>query len=178
MEGDGSPIQALSHMPRPERWLSWPSALLTAVSLLVPLEMASQARLDHGGSRDAGDAAPHLRLSVGYLAGACSPRGRFAYIVDAGDGGVSRAYNIVRHAGAVYSLAMYNQFHPDARALDTITRAATFMRTVYMSRDPRSHELVVWSKATGFNLILSGPIKKEPSPPIALIRYLPHLAQA
>src|ERR1039457_718491 len=86
MEGNGSPIKALSHMPRPERWLSWPSALLTAVSLLVPLEMASQARLDHGGSREAGDAAPHLRFSVDYLAGACSPRGRFAYIVDAGDG--------------------------------------------------------------------------------------------
>ena len=50
----------------------------------------------------------------------------------------------------MYSLAMYNRFHPDARALDTMTRAATFMRTVYMSRDPRSKELLVWSKAVGF----------------------------
>jgi hypothetical protein len=81
---------------------------------------------------------------------ACSPRGRFAYIVDTADGGVSRSYNIVRHAGAIYSLAMYNQYHPDARAVDTMTRAAAFMRTVYMSRDSRSNELVVWSKAAGF----------------------------
>ncbi len=93
---------------------------------------------------------PAIGRSVGYLLKACSPHGRFAYIVDTADGGVSRSYNIVRHAGAIYSLAMYNRFHPDAQAVNTMTQAATFLRTVYMSHDSRSNELVVWSKAVGF----------------------------
>ena len=48
------------------------------------------------------DVGPAIGRSVGYLLKACSPRGRFAYIVDAESGGVSRSYNIVRHAGAIY----------------------------------------------------------------------------
>jgi hypothetical protein len=104
---------------------------------------AEESRFPTGGSRS-GQAA---RVSVGYLMRACSPRGRFAYIVDASDGGVSRSYNIVRHAGAIYSLAMFNRFHPDVEVVDTMARAAHFMRTVYMSDDRPSNTLVVWSTA-------------------------------
>lgn len=127
---------------------------MAALALLAPVARAQGPK---GGLGYAGtlEGAPRdlkwaTGRSVGYPMKACSPRGRFAYIVDAADGGVSRSYNIVRHAGAIYALAMYNQYHPDARALDTMARAATFMRTVYMSRDAHSNELVVWSKAAGF----------------------------
>ncbi len=56
----------------------------------------------------------------------------------------------IRVANSIYSLATYNRLHPDARTVDTMIKAATFMRTVYMSRDSHSNELVVWSKAVGF----------------------------
>jgi len=123
---------------------------------LLPLAMKPQARVESALSGVAGsgkvqlDVEPGASLAVGYLTKACTPHGRFAYIVDTADGGVSRSYNIVRHAGAIYALAMYDRFHPDDRALDTMTQAATFMRTVYMSRDSHSNELVVWSTAVGF----------------------------
>jgi hypothetical protein len=123
------------------------AAVLSAVSLLAT---TPPVRAGQDGSGGATDALRAVGRSVGYLVRACSPRGRFAYIVDAEFGGVSRSYNIVRHAGAIHALATYNRYHADARALDTMTRAATFMRTVYMSRDAHSNELVVWSKAVGF----------------------------
>ena len=131
-------------------------AFAVSVALAVAQGTSSHSNAEHGakpisspGNQEK-DLARAVKSSVGYLSKACSPRGRFAYSIDAGNGGVSRSYNIVRHAGGIYALAMYNQFHPDARALDTMTRAADFMRTVYISRDTRSNELVVWSKATGF----------------------------
>ena len=123
------------------------AAVLSAVSLFAT---TPPVRAGQDGSGGATDAPRAVGWSVGYLLKACSPRGRFAYIVDAELGGVARSYNIVRHAGAIYALAMYNQFHPDTRVLNAMTRAASFMRTVYMSRDVRSNELVVWSKAVGF----------------------------
>jgi hypothetical protein len=132
------------------------SVVVWALSLALPAAVAFQmgtgrdvSPVSLDGNADV-DVKSAIQRSVGYLVQACSPRGRFAYLVDIKDGSVSRSYNIVRHAGAIYSLAMYNRFHPDARVVDTMARAAAFMRTVYMSREPRSNELVVWSKAVGF----------------------------
>lgn len=89
-----------------------------------------------------------IDLSVEYLVKACDPNGRFAYRVHSESGYTSRSYNILRHAGAIYSLAMFNRVRPGTQAEGSMVRAATFMRMNYMSHDQRSGALVVWSKPT------------------------------
>jgi hypothetical protein len=82
----------------------------------------------------------------GYLERSCEPGGRFAYLVDTDSGEVSLSYNIVRHAGVIYALAMLNRVHPDSGALNVMVRAANFMRANYLAPDARSNALAVWSR--------------------------------
>jgi hypothetical protein len=87
-----------------------------------------------------------IELSAHYLETACDETGKFVYLVDPDTGKVSPAYNILRHAGAIYSLAMFNRRQPDRKAVDAMIRAATFMRTNYIGPDAASHALAVWSE--------------------------------
>jgi hypothetical protein len=87
-----------------------------------------------------------IGLSVNYLERVCKPGGIFFYEIDMESGRQSNTYNIVRHAGVVYALAMFNRSHPDFKAADTIARAATFLRTKYVGPDIRTRSLVVWSR--------------------------------
>jgi hypothetical protein len=80
-----------------------------------------------------------------YLEQNCDTRGRFAYLVDTDSGHVSPSYNIVRHAGAIYSLAMLNRVHPGSNAVNAMVRAANFMRTNYLAPEERSNALAIWS---------------------------------
>jgi hypothetical protein len=59
---------------------------------------------------------------------------------------VSPSYNIVRHAGAIYALAMLNRVQSDLNAVDTMVRAAHFMHAYYLAPDPRGNGLVVWTR--------------------------------
>ena len=72
--------------------------------------------------------------------------GRFAYRVDTNSGRRSTSYNIVRHAGAMYALGMFNNFHTDPQAVSAMIRAAGFLRANYIGPDARSNTLVVWSR--------------------------------
>jgi hypothetical protein len=85
-------------------------------------------------------------LSADYLERTCNPTGMFAYRVDIESGRLATSYNIVRHDGAVYALAMFNQSFPDRKATDAMIRAANFLRNRYIGLDRRSNELVVWSR--------------------------------
>ena len=87
-----------------------------------------------------------IELAAHYLESVCDATGKFTYVVDPASGKVSPSYNILRHAGAIYSLAMYNQAHPDGKAVDTMVRAAAFMRKNYIGPDAGSHALAVWSQ--------------------------------
>jgi hypothetical protein len=58
-------------------------------------------------------------IAGGYLERNCDTSGRFAYLVDTDSGEVSPSYNVVRHAGAIYALAMMNSLHPDPNAVNT-----------------------------------------------------------
>ncbi len=84
--------------------------------------------------------------------------------MDTDSGKISPSYNIVRHAGAIYSLAMFNRVHPDTDAVNAMVRAANFMRANCLAPDARSSALAVWSQpppantkaelgATGLGLI-------------------------
>ncbi len=81
-----------------------------------------------------------------YLERKCDTRGEFAYLVDTDSGEVSPSYNIIRHAGAIYALAMFNRLHPDSNAVGAMARAANFMRANYMAPDHRSNALAIWSR--------------------------------
>jgi hypothetical protein len=52
-------------------------------------------------------------LAANYLERTCGPDGRFAYRINIDTGRQSHSYNIVRHAGAIYALAMAQRFKPD-----------------------------------------------------------------
>jgi hypothetical protein len=52
--------------------------------------------------------AEAITLSADYLERACGPDGRFSYEVAPASGRLSPSYNIVRHAGTIYALRMFN----------------------------------------------------------------------
>ncbi len=87
-------------------------------------------------------------LSGGYLERACGPDGKFVYEIETHYGQQASSYNIVRHAGAMYALAMLNRSTPDRKAVDAMLRAANFMRQNYIAPGPHPGQLVVWSEAT------------------------------
>lgn len=117
----------------------WPKAPVLAAAALIawlgPV-VAGQQRADQPAPQRAtksrtlsASALDHaVELSVGYLERACGPTGRFAYSVDTESGRLLPSYNIVRHAGAMYALEMSNRFIPDRKVVDTMIRAADFLR--------------------------------------------------
>jgi hypothetical protein len=118
------------------------SAHVISVLLIValpPLVRAQQAA-------PAGRLSHAIDIAAHYLENVCDENGKFTYQVDPESGKVSSSYNILRHAGAIYSLAMFNQAHPDQKAVDAMVRAAAFMRKNYIGPDAKSHALAVWSE--------------------------------
>jgi hypothetical protein len=90
-----------------------------------------------------------ITLAAGYLERACGPDGKFTYKVDIGSGQESSSYNIIRHAGAMYALAMLNRSHPDPEAVAALMRAAKFLRENYIGPGVRPGQEVVWSQPLG-----------------------------
>lgn len=87
-----------------------------------------------------------IALAGHYLLQACNSDGRFVYRINAASGRQTRSYNIIRHAGAIYALAMLNQSHPDDNIVKTMIRAAEFLRKNYIARGPQRDQLAVWSR--------------------------------
>jgi hypothetical protein len=84
----------------------------------------------------------------GYLNRTCNAQGKFTYSRNILSGQSSSEYNIIRHAGTLYSLYLLNQFHPDSESASAVLRGARFMRSAYMTA-PLPGVLVVWSAPTG-----------------------------
>ena len=116
--------------------------LLQAISLPIPAygqalsaPTPSPAEVSHA-----------IELATGYLERACGPDGKFTYKVDIASGKESSSYDIIRHAGAMYALAMVNRSHPDPEAIAAMIRAAKFLRENYIGPDVRPGQEVVWSQ--------------------------------
>jgi len=127
------------------------AALVAATMPLIGV--AQQPKVRAAEQQVAGSAGPSLMqigratgLSADYLGRVCAPSGMFAYRIDTGTGRVTRSYNVVRHAGAIYALAMWNRSHPDPSAVDAMARATAFLRANYIGMDASSNTLVVWSQ--------------------------------
>lgn len=88
-----------------------------------------------------------IELSADYLVRACGQDGRFVYLAHA-DSSVasSEAYNIVRHAGAIYALGMHYQRCPTEPLRDAMLRATRYLKETALAPVPGWHGLLaVWN---------------------------------
>lgn len=122
--------------------------LLQAISLPVPARgHASSVAALSAPTPSPVEVSRAIALAAGYLERACGPDGKFAYKVDIGSGKESSSsYDIIRHAGAMYALAMVNRSHPDPEAVAAMIRAARFLRENYVGPGVRPGQEVVWSQ--------------------------------
>jgi hypothetical protein len=69
-----------------------------------------------------------VHLSAGYLLRACDDKGKFAYSINLDpDVKPGAKYNILRHAGTIYALAMYEEMFPSHKTREILNRAAGFL---------------------------------------------------
>jgi len=69
-----------------------------------------------------------IATAADYLQRVTLDSGRFIYEVD-GEGRPSTSkYNVLRHAGTIYSLSMYYQLHPSSEVREIIVRSARYLR--------------------------------------------------
>ncbi len=96
-----------------------------------------------------GRLAEAIDLSAGYLVRACGKDGRFVYRINTNPHFTPKpAYNILRHAGAIYALAMYEQRRPDKKTRDAIARAVRFLKKEAVAPMPKNKDLLgVWTRA-------------------------------
>jgi hypothetical protein len=94
-----------------------------------------------------------IHLSAAYLNRNCNDEGRFEYRINIRpDVEPKPKYNILRHAGAIYALAMVAQSYPEEGTLDSIERSVRFLMKESVAPCPRADGLLaVWSysKAAG-----------------------------
>lgn len=128
--------------------------LLVATQITVLIHGAVHPGRANGGMPEAplptrAQISQAIALSAGYLERACGPDGKFIYAIETQTGERATSYNIVRHAGTMYALAMLNHATPDQKAVDAMVRAATFMRQNYIGPGRHPGQLVIWSEPTG-----------------------------
>ena len=88
-----------------------------------------------------------MHWAAQYIVRACRENGRFVYEIHLDDGQESSTrYNVLRHAGAMYALGMYNDRFPDDEVRDALLRAGRYLREncVGPLKD-RDDVLAVWT---------------------------------
>jgi len=108
----------------------------------VPVETPSDIGVDPVRLRAGMD------LAAGYLNRTCDERGQFTYHINLNPKvKLGPAYNIVRHAGVVYSLAMYAERFADEETRRTLERSVQFLKKEALEPIPRRNDLLgVWSR--------------------------------
>jgi len=122
----------------------------TSVALLVVVMLfAATAR----GSEPAdaptiADVDRAISLATDYLVASCQSDGKFVYSVDTATGKTSSDYNVVRHAGAMYALAMAYRVKPDPKIVEALKRAGEYLRLNNVRPGPTfkgHHTTAVWA---------------------------------
>ena len=88
-----------------------------------------------------------IKLGIDYLVRACGPDGRFVYRVHLDPSVTPRPmYNVLRHAGTLYSLGMYYESCPDEEVRDVLIRAGAFLKRECLAPIPDRDDLAaIWS---------------------------------
>ncbi len=89
-----------------------------------------------------------IQLAARYLQQSCQPDGQFIYRIHL-DPEITQKprYNILRHAGTMYALAMHYQESGDPESRSALLRAAQFLRERCMAPPPEEGELLaIWSR--------------------------------
>ena len=132
-----------------------------------------------------------ITLAANYLVRACNPDGKFVYRINLDPRIITqKRYNVLRHAGTIYSLAMYYKWSSDEKALETLVRASRFLQNRCVAPVPGKKDLLaVWSDpelthsgkplqaklggtALGLVALLSLEMIKPGSTPLADLRKL------
>lgn len=159
----------LKHQVKAAWWMVALFSVATACSLTLLLGVENGPTTGPAQAISASTLSRAIDLSAGYLEQACDAHGRFAYKVDPNLAWESHSYNIIRHAGAIYSLAMLNRSQRDERAADAMARAGSFLQTTYLGPGPGDDTLLVWTKpgsevadlgATGLGIVALASIQK------------------
>ncbi|MCP4349926.1 MAG: hypothetical protein GY795_30970 [Desulfobacterales bacterium] len=88
-----------------------------------------------------------IELSAGYLIRTCDENGKFLYRINLNPNVTPKPkYNMLRHAGTIYALAMYEQRYPDKNTRNAISRAGQFLKKKAVAPIlGRDDLLAVWS---------------------------------
>jgi len=95
-----------------------------------------------------------IHKAADYLINRCNHKGKFLYRINLNpDADLTRKYNFLRHAGAIYALSQYEKTYPIKITLETINRAAYFLKKASIAPIPekfapvptRNDLLAVWS---------------------------------
>jgi hypothetical protein len=88
-----------------------------------------------------------MDLSAAYLTKNCNGKGKFLYRININpDILVKPKYNFLRHAGAIYALATYDQLYPQNTTKNAIKRATAFLKKSSIAPMPEREDLLaVWS---------------------------------
>ena len=88
-----------------------------------------------------------MDLSAIYLTRNCDENGKFLYEINVNpDVRIEPRYNLLRHSGAIYALASYEQAYPQETTRNALKRATAFLKKSAIAPLPdREDLLAVWS---------------------------------
>lgn len=111
------------------------------------------------GSPSKGNILSAIHRSAGYLLRSCSESGKFVYLRNLNPNAkIQKRYNIIRHAGAMYSLALYSRKFEDKTALKALLRSSAALESVSIRPLPSDRDLLaIWSRTPSSNIV------KQPS---------------
>lgn len=113
---------------------------------ILPAENPEQVSIPEPQPAPQGPVDMAISLSAEYLNTHCDANGRFAYSINLNPKvPQSRSYNIIRHAGTVYSMAFAYQYLPNPDSIEPIRRAVTFMKQSVAPVPWQKNMLALWS---------------------------------
>ena len=102
----------------------------------------------HRSELEAGKILKAIELSADYLARQCMANGKFVYRINLDpEVKLKKKYNVLRHAGTMYALAMFYEQTPNQQTRDVLLRSGRYLKERCISPlSDNSDMSAVWSK--------------------------------
>ena len=122
-------------------------ALLGGLSLLVLVSAAAASPPPEQAELTPAQVDAAISRGTDYLLAACAEDGRFSYRVNLRPGVEPKPkYNLLRHAGTMYALAMSHEFKANKAVPLALSRSGRFLRQQAAPLEGRPDLLAVWSR--------------------------------